>query len=184
MGRLVLFFCFIISTAVFSPPLRAQQVSRQVRVEQIHQLILARVSQELGLTPVQTQKLDEVLRRHRERKYPLRRQAYRLKSRLREETIRGEEKKLKDTLGKLQQVQDQIEQNEEAMYAEVRTLLNPQQLAQFVLIMDEIRHEIRAVRRMNRRGPHPGDRTIISTPVPHASPQVQRFPGLGVSPGD
>ncbi len=175
MARLGVFFSFIFLVLIWTPALRGQQVDRRAKVEQIHQLILARVSQELGLSSVQTQKLDEILRRHRERKYPLRRQAYRLKSELREETLRGEEKKLKATLGKLQQVQDQIEQSEEVMYAEVRTLLNPQQLARFVLIMDEIRHEIRAVRRM-RRGVVMPEATLAPSPL--ASPGAELPSGV------
>ncbi|MDX1387533.1 MAG: hypothetical protein R3257_08085, partial [bacterium] len=102
------------------------------------------------------------------KKYRLRREIRHLTTKLREETNSGNQQAMQATLKKLQESRDQLDRSDDAMFSEVKNMLNSQQLAQFVLIMDEIRHEVRAVRRRGRRA-YPGGGY-----VPSGAPQPQR----------
>lgn len=143
---------------------RTPSESAQARRQRVHELIVARLANGLNLSHAQAQKLGDVLKKYHERKHQLRRETRRLTGQLREETASGNKAAIQTTLAKLQETRDQLDRCDDLMYAEVKTMLSPKQLAQFVLIMDEIRHEIRAVR---RRSP----RQFQRAPTRHPNPE-------------
>lgn len=142
--------------AAFTATVYAEDNTQASRRERVHNLIVTRLANGLNLSPSEAQQLGEVLKKHRQRKHRLRREIRFLTGQLRQETSSGNEKGIKTTLNKLQEARDNLDRSDEIMFSEVKTMLNANQQAQFVLIMDEIRHEVRAVRRRGRGYPRDG----------------------------
>jgi len=160
----------------------------EARRERVHQLIVTRLANGLGLSQEEAQKLAHIMKKNKKRKRHMRREVRSLTSQLRQEMATGNEVAIQSTLKKLQNARDQVDRSHDVMFSEVKGLLNPQQQAQFVLIMDEIRHEIRAVRRRGRRrapsgndsyqvGPNPG---FYKGFQPYGAPQKGTGLSLGI----
>jgi hypothetical protein len=134
--------------------------------DRVHELIVARLATGLNLSDSQAKQLGDILKKNWERKSQFRDQVQQLTTQLRQDTQAGDKKQTEATLKKLQEARDQLDRSDEVMFAEVKTLLDSNQLAQFVLIMDEIRHEIRAVRRRGPReiAPEPGSNPAFMPP--------------------
>lgn len=147
-------------------PLAYGQPSSEASRDRVNQLIVARLATGLNLSDAEAQKLGGILKQNRERKFQLRQQLQQLTAQLRQDTQVGDKKQIEGTLKKLQETRDQLDRSDEVMFAEVKTMLDPNQLAQFVLIMDEIRHEIRAVRRRNPRELNPAPGTFVPGAAP------------------
>lgn len=146
---------------------------KAARRERVQQLIIMRLSSGLNLDAAEAQQLGNILKKHRQRKWQCKRDLKQLTAELRQKSAQGNEKEIKATLDQIQKMRDQIDRSAEEMFAEVKTMLSPQQLAQFVLIMDEIRHEVRAIRRRKPRlgtpgyqGPGPGYQPGYQYPAP------------------
>lgn len=145
--------------------------------ERVHQLIVTRIANELKLGPTETQKLGGVLKKYKQNKHRLRYQIQQLTAQLRQDTASGNEQATQTTLKKLQQAQEELDKSDEVMFAEVKTMLTPNQVAQFVLVMDEIRHEVRAVKRRGRRNYQGGPQFPYQAPgqKPAAQPQQRQL---------
>lgn len=139
--------------------------------ERVHQLIVTRIATELNLNPEETAKLGTVLKKYKQNKHRLRYEIQNLTAQLRKDTESGNEKATQATLKQLQAAQDQLDRSDEIMFAEVKAMLTPNQVAQFVLVMDEIRHEVRAVKRRGRPNYEGGPSYQFKAPNTQQAPQ-------------
>ncbi len=169
----LLFLVFFLGQVAWGQNNSKQDSSASAR-ERVHQLIVTRISNALGLDQAQSARLGEVLKKYKQEKQRLRYEIQGLTSQLRQVTNSGNEKSVQSTLKKLQETQDQLDRSDEVMFAEVKTMLTPNQVAQFVLIMDEIRHEVQAVKRRGRREYQGGPTYQFQPPkTEQTSPQPQ-----------
>jgi TolA-binding protein len=164
-GIMRIIFLILLSLGALLPLAHAEGPSQASR-DRVNQLILTRLATGLNLNEAETQKLGVILKQHRDRKRDLRGQIQQLTAQLRQDTQVGDKKQTEATLKKLQETKDQLDRSDEVMFAEVKTMLDANQLAQFVLIMDEIRHEVTAARRHGTRqiGPATGTAPAAATP--------------------
>lgn len=116
------------------------------RREQVFQLIITRLATGLQLNETQTRRLESILKKYKEQKKELYFRKRELTQQLRTEASQSDEKAIQKTLKSLEDTRNQIDQVDDAMFAEVKPMLTPRQQAQFVLIMEDIRHEVRAIR--------------------------------------
>lgn len=165
---LIFFLTTVIGMGMFfSAPARGEGDPQEAKRARVHDLIVARLASGLNLNQAEAEKLGQVLKENHLRKKRLRAEVRRLTEQLRQDTQLGDKKQIQATLKKLQEANDQLDRSDEMMFARVKTMLDPNQLAQFVLIMDEIRHEIRAVRRRSPRqlpAPAPGTAPAVNAP--------------------
>lgn len=143
--------------------------------ERVHQLIVTRIANELELSPTESKQLGTVLKKYKQRKHRLRYQIQQHTAQLRQDTASGNEQATQATLKKLQQAQEELDKSDEVMFAEVKTMLTPNQVAQFVLVMDEIRHEVRAVKRRGRRNYQGGPQFPYQAPGQTPQPQKRQL---------
>jgi len=165
---LLLIFC---SVQVAWGQAKTNEDSSDSARERVHQLIVTRIATELNLNPEETAKLGVVLKNYKDNKHRLRNEIQNLTAQLRKDTESGNEKATQATLKKLQAAQDQLDRTDEVMFAEVKTMLSPNQVAQFVLVMDEIRHEVRAVKRRGRPNYEGGPSYQFKAPNTQQNPQ-------------
>lgn len=180
MRRLSIFFIGLVVVLFTTSLVYAQNPARGPgngsKRQRVHQLIMMRLSTGLNLTQAEAQQLSTVLNKQQQSKRQLRHQLRQLTAQLRTVTASNNQGEIQSTLKKLQTTRDRLDRVNEEMFSEVKTLLNPQQLAQFVLTMDEIRHEVRAVRRGVGVG-RPGQQ-----PPPYRPPAPGYTPGYGYPP--
>lgn len=116
------------------------------KFERIHSVILMRLSTTLGLSSSQTQQMSTILARHHERKKQLRREVQDLTAQLKASMAEGNSTQTRALVAKLDATRRQLSTANDEMYAEARRMLNPQQQAQFMIVMDEVKREVRSVR--------------------------------------
>lgn len=184
-GRAIFILIFAVGFFSLSSPLAfgqsPSQAPSQASRDRVNALIVARLAAGLNLSEPEAQKLGAILQRYRNRKRSLKGQIRQLTAQLRQDTQVGDKKQTEATLKKLQETKDQLDRSDEVMFAEVKTVLNSEQQAQFVLIMDEIRHEIHAVR---RRGPRTGAPASDTTPgITPPQPPKQEYTTQPPPPG-
>jgi hypothetical protein len=119
---------------------------RDPQYERVQSIILMRLSTTLGLDSSQTQQMGMILNRHHDRKRQLRREIQDLNAQLRANMAGGNSSQTQALLAKLDRTRRQLSGVNDEMYSEARRMLNPQQQAQFMLVMDEVKSEIRSVR--------------------------------------
>jgi hypothetical protein len=96
-----------------------------------------------------------------------------LNAQLRTAAASGNEGEIKKLVSQRNQTKADLDQIDDQTFADVKPMLSPRQQAQFLLVMDEIKNEIRAIHRKEGPGMFPG---TFST-----DPNV--FPGAG-NPND
>jgi hypothetical protein len=183
----IIFLALAMGFGLLQGPLAFGQPPSQASRDRVNELIITRLATGLNLNEAEAQKLGAILKKSRERKRELRGQLQMLTAQLRQDTQVGDKKQTEATLKKLQETKDQLDRSDEVMFAEVKTMLEPNQLAQFVLIMDEIRHEIYAVRRRSPRQITPASGTTPSIAPPQQEytnkpPPPGYYPGYGPNP--
>jgi hypothetical protein len=175
---LIIFLILVLWFSALTSPSAYGQAPSQGSRDRVNELVLTRLATGLNLSEPEVQKLGIILKQNRQRKRDLRGQVQQLTAQLRQDTQVGDKKQTEATLKKLRATQDQLDRSDEVMFASVKTMLDANQLAQFVLIMDEIRHEVQAVRRR-------GGRQITPTPgtAPAVAPPQQGYTNQPHPPG-
>jgi len=123
--------------------------------ERIHDLILQRLNTELGLNPTQSQQLAQIMRKYQQQRLTLKRQQRDLTAQLRAASTGGNEAQVQSLLQKLTATRSQLDQVNDQMFNEIRPMLTPMQQAKYLLVMDEIRQEVKAIRRPMGPGYYP-----------------------------
>lgn len=114
--------------------------------ERVQELIVMRLNNELGLNPSQSQQIAQILRKYHQERAGLRRQLRDLTGQLRAVSTGGNEAQIQALLRQITSTRNQLDQVDDRMFAEVKPLLTPRQQAQYLLVMDEIRQEVKAIR--------------------------------------
>ncbi|MCC6273829.1 MAG: hypothetical protein IT572_10220 [Deltaproteobacteria bacterium] len=123
--------------------------------ERIHDLILQRLNTELGLNPTQSQQLAQIMRKYQQQRLGLKRQQRELTAQLRAASTSGNDAQVQPLLQKLTATRSQLDQVNDQMFNEIRPMLTPMQQAKYLLVMDEIRQEVKAIRRPMGPGYYP-----------------------------
>ncbi|MDL1872920.1 hypothetical protein FBR05_12085 [Deltaproteobacteria bacterium PRO3] len=123
--------------------------------ERIHDLIMQRLNAELGLNPTQSQQLAQIMRKYQQQRLTLKRQQRDLTAQLRAASTSGNDAQVQPLLQKLTATRSQLDQVNDQMFNEIRPMLTPMQQAKYLLVMDEIRQEVKAIRRPVAPGYYP-----------------------------
>jgi len=115
--------------------------------ERVQELIIMRLNSELGLNPNQSQQVAQIMRKYQQERFNLRRQSRDLTSQLRDVSASGNEAKIQPLLKQITTTHSQLEQVDDRMFGEIKPLLTSRQQAQYLLVMEEIRQEVKAIRR-------------------------------------
>ena len=143
----------------------------------VNALIIMRLTQELGLNAAQAAQIGDILKKYNERRHELRKQVKGLTAQLRAATESGNDNDIKKLLNETKQAKADLDQVDDKMFNDVKPMLSAKQQAQFLIAMDEIRSEIRAIKhREAAPGAVPGYPGAF-TNNPNA------FPGMG-NPND
>ncbi len=113
---------------------------------QVQSLILMRLTTSLGLNPQQSQQLGAIMAKYQDRRRQLRQQMHGLTQQLRVISATGNSDQIQATIQKLDQTKAELDRVDDQMFAEAKKMLTPQQQAQFLLVMEDIRREVKAVR--------------------------------------
>lgn len=150
MKRLMILLGIFIASGFFLKPAIAQNWAPSSgpnpQKERVQSLILMRLSTSLGLDQAQTQQLGGVMARYRDRKHQLRSQLRDQTAQLRSINLSGNDPQIQSLLTQIERTRKELDGVDEQMFGETRRMLSPQQQAQFILVMDEIRREVKAVR--------------------------------------
>ena len=136
--------------SALSVPLHAQGTAdapEDYKRARIQDLIIMRLNNELGLNPSQSEKLAQAMKKFHEQKASLRRQQRDLTSQLREASGGGNEAQVKSLLKQIASIRNQLDQADDQMFNDIKPMLTPMQQAKYLLVMDEIRQEVKAIRR-------------------------------------
>ncbi|MCE9624687.1 MAG: periplasmic heavy metal sensor [Deltaproteobacteria bacterium] len=148
-----------------------QAVPEDYKREKIQDLIVMRLNSELGLNPTQSAQLAQILRKYQQKRSDTRRQLRELTGQLRNVSGSGNDKEIQALLKQVTSLRSQLDQVDDQMFAEMKPMLTSRQQAQYLLVMDEIRQEIRAIR-------HP---PAGQAPGPYPYPAPGPNPGPGTS---
>lgn len=146
LASLALLFgsAFPVSLSAQGPDGGAEDYKR----ERIQDLIIMRLNNELGLNPSQSQQLAQIVRKHQQQRADLRRKQRELTAELRTASSGGgNDAHLQSLLKQLTSTRSQLDQINDQMFNEIKPMLSPVQQAKYLLVMDEIRQEIKAIRR-------------------------------------
>ncbi len=121
------------------------------RREQIQALILMRLNQNLSLNATQSAQVGQILRKYQQRRHTLKHEMKGLNQQLRAASTSGNDAEIQKLLSASSKTRAEFDQIDDQMFNDLRPLLRPKQQAQFLIEMDEIRSEIRNVKR--RSGP-------------------------------
>lgn len=146
--RILLLFAFFFSP-VFSTARAWEGNPAEVaeKRERVNALILMRLTQRLGLSSGEAEKLSQVMKKYQGQKITLKAQLRDLSSQLRAVSAGGNEQEIEKVLSQVNQTRQKIDLVDDQMFIELKSLLNPKQQAQYLIVMEEIRGEVRAVRR-------------------------------------
>ena len=114
--------------------------------ERIQDLIIMRLNSELGLNPSQSQQLAQILRKYHQERQELRRRQRELTGQLRTASSGGNEAQIQGLLKQITSTRSQLDQVNDRQFNEIKPLLTPMQQAKYLLVMDEIRQEVKAIR--------------------------------------
>lgn len=130
--------------------LRAQEPvggAEDYKRERIQDLIIMRLNNELGLNPAQSQQLAQIVRKYQQQRADLKRKQRELTAELRTASTGKNDAQLQSLLKQLTSTRNQLDQVNDQMFNEIKPMLSPVQQAKYFLVMDEIRQEIKAIRR-------------------------------------
>ncbi len=115
--------------------------------ERVHSLILMRLTQRLGLSSADANKLGQIMKKYQGIKINLKNQLRDQSNQLRSVSAGGNEAEIEKVLSQVNTTRQKIDQVDDQMFNELKSVLNPKQQAQFLIVMEEIRGEVRAIRR-------------------------------------
>ncbi len=124
--------------------------------ERVQELILMKLNSELGLNANQSQQIAQIMRKYQQERLNLKTQIRSLTGQLRDVSSSGNDAKIQPLLKQMTATHNQLEQVDDRMFAEIKPLLTSRQQAQYLLVMDEIRQEVKAIRRPMMPPPGPG----------------------------
>jgi len=129
--------------------------------ERVRALIQMRLTQNLGLNAQQSAQIGQIMGKYQERRHELRKAVRGLNDKLKSATASGNEAEIQKFIGESNQTRLQLEQLDGQMFNEVKPMLTASQQAKFLIEMDAIKSEIRAIRRSSQQpqgqaaGAHP-----------------------------
>jgi len=175
MKKTLLGILSLVLMANFAGPSAAEASGSAVQQQQptkekIHELIVMRLTQNLGLSASQSKDLSAILQKYHERRSQLRQQMHDLSLQLKTASTSGKDEDIQKLIAQAGQLKSNYDQLDGQRFEEVKKILNPRQQAQFLVQMDEIKSEIRAAYR-----PPAGPPSDLQNP--------NDFPGSGVSNG-
>lgn len=130
------------------PPFQKQQ--------QLQTLITLRLVNELGLSQDQALKVSEIMKKYQMKRRDLRQKMMGLNQQLRTVAYSNNASQASQLIADIQKTKDEMEGLDDAQFKEIKPLLTPQQQARYLVLMEDIRREIRQFRRGGPGGFGPG----------------------------
>lgn len=119
--------------------------------ERVRALIQMRLTQNLGLNAEQSAQIGQIMGKYQERRHDLRKEVRGLNEKLKSATTSGNEVEIQKLIGESNHTRLQLEQLDGQMFNEVKPMLTAPQQAKFLIEMDAIKSEIRAIRRSSQQ---------------------------------
>lgn len=138
---------FLWAASFMSLGVQAQSGDDAFKRERIYSLIAMRLSDELKLDATKSQQLKSIMQRSYERRARLKQQMATLNQQLRGASSSGNEAELQRLLAAIDQTRGSFDQSDDEMFKEIKKILTPQQQAQYLIIMEEIRQEVYEIKR-------------------------------------
>jgi multidrug efflux pump subunit AcrB len=138
-----------LALAQYAPTYTPQQ-------EQIHALIMMRLTNALHLNESQAKQLGAIMSKYHAQRMQLRQKLQGLTGQLQASSASGNEVQIKALVANIDKTKKELDNCDDEMFTEAKKMLTLQQQAQFLLVMDEIHREIRAIRGGGQYGPGPG----------------------------
>ncbi len=148
--RLAFILIYLLGAFGVSHPVlfaQSHQESDAQRKERVHQLILMRFVKGMNLTREESKTLDGILRRRQQRKQERKQAARSAELRVQTLTESGEKSALAEALKNLREAQTKLNQVDEEMFNEIKRAFDEIRVGQFVVIMGQIKSDIRSVQR-------------------------------------
>jgi len=130
--------------------------------ERVRALIQMRLTQNLGLNADQSSQIGQIMGKYQERRRDLRKEVRGLNDKLKNATTSGNEAEIQKLVGDSNKTRLELEQLDGQMFNEVKPLLSASQQAKFLIEMDAIKSEIRAIRRGSQQ---PQNQATGSKPI-------------------
>ncbi|MCP5468219.1 MAG: hypothetical protein H7A32_03005 [Deltaproteobacteria bacterium] len=140
LGAVSCNFCFELSA-------QTRQETDVQRRERVHQLILMRFVKGMNLTREESAILDNILRTRQQKKQDRKKTVLFAEGEVQKATELGDKVKLAKDLQKLHDAKKKLSQVDEEMFAEVKSNFDEIKVGQFVIIMGEIKNDVRSVQR-------------------------------------
>jgi len=120
--------------------------------ERLQTMIVMRLTNEVGLNQDQALKVSEIMRKYQMQRRMLHQKMRGLNQQLRMVAYSNDPKQATQVVSDLQKTKDEIDRLDDAMFNEIRPMLNPQQQAKFLLVMQDVRREMMQFRRGGGKG--------------------------------
>lgn len=139
------FMCF-----AFSSFAQAQDSSAGKK-EKLHLLIQERLQQGLGLSPDQAKKFSEIMKKYHQKRRELREQMRSYRSQLESASSSNDAAQASQVVSNLQKTRQEMEKIDDEQFKEIKPMLTPQQQAKYFLMMEDIRREMKQIKK--EKGP-------------------------------
>lgn len=119
----------------------------QNKQQQLQTLITLRLVGELGLAQDQALKVSEIMRKYQMKRRDLRQKMMGQNQQLRSVAYSNNASQASQLIAEIQKTREEMENLDDAQFKEIKPLLTPQQQARYLVLMEDIRREIRQFRR-------------------------------------
>ncbi|MBL7685529.1 MAG: hypothetical protein JNK65_05790, partial [Deltaproteobacteria bacterium] len=147
--RLLLFaFSFLTLSQAYAAP--GEGFER--KQDHLQNLIVNRLSSEVGLSSEQFAKVSEIMKKYHLKRRELRKTMKGLRGQLEMAANSENSKQASQLVSDIQKTRNEIEAVDDDMFKEIKPHLTPQQQAKYLLVMQDIRREIHQFKKKEFKG--------------------------------
>jgi len=117
--------------------------------ERLQSLLQERFIQGLGLNENQAAQFSKVMRKYHQKRKELREQMKQDRQQLETVSSSSDASQASQVVARIQKTRSELDQLDNEQFKELKPILSPQQQAKYLLIMEEIRHEMMRIKRGN-----------------------------------
>lgn len=139
--------CLVFSLPAFSQASPDTKPAKGDKKEKLRLLMQERMVQNLGLNPEQSQKLSAISQKYQEKKKALREQMKEDRKQLEVAAASNDANQSNKAVANFIKDRQEMDQLEDSQFKEVKTVLSPPQQAKYLLLKEEMRHEMMRIQR-------------------------------------
>ena len=139
--------CLAFSIPAFSQASPDSKPAKVDKKEKLRVLMQERMVQSLGLNAEQSQKLSAISQKYQEKKKALREEMKNNRKQLELAAASNDVGQSNKAVANFIKARQEMDQLEDSQFKEVKNVLNPQQQAKYLLLKEEMRHEMMRIQR-------------------------------------